>query len=184
MNAIKLTSTASEIISAAMSAAPRDVAGSLNGDALGPTADAHGRLHAPCDGYEWEGKTYRGGEYLGDDTFEPRQRKIKAKADAAEIIARELGGSTGKEFYGCKIAYVPLTDAQWKAVQAVLPVEKAMVLDGDDIEVETGKPFKFSMKKWMALRVQQNDFESAWVPGVGEDKHGKIVRYAYGRVTV
>lgn len=178
---IKLTATATEIISAAISVAPRDAAFPASGHAMEPAVDANGRLHAPCDGYEWEGVIYRGGEYLGETSCGPTVRRIKAKADAAEIIARELGGSTGKEFYGQKIAYVPLTDAQWKAVQAVLPVEKAMVLADDDVP-NAGKPFKFSMKAWMAQRVRQNDFYSAWLPGIGDDKHGKMVRYAYGCV--
>lgn len=30
----------------------------------GPTIDRHGRLHAPCDGYEWEDVIYQGGSYL------------------------------------------------------------------------------------------------------------------------
>lgn len=31
---------------------------------LFPTVDKYGRLHAPCDGYEWDTETYAGGSYL------------------------------------------------------------------------------------------------------------------------
>ncbi len=31
---------------------------------LEPTIDCHGRFHAPCDGYEWDGDIYPGGAYL------------------------------------------------------------------------------------------------------------------------
>lgn len=38
-------------------------AAAANND-LEPTEDRHGRLHAPCDGYEWESDIYPGGAYL------------------------------------------------------------------------------------------------------------------------
>lgn len=41
----------------------KEKAATANHD-LEPTEDRHGRLHAPCDGYEWEGGPYQGGSYL------------------------------------------------------------------------------------------------------------------------
>lgn len=38
-------------------------AATANND-LRPTIDKYGRMHAPCDGYYWEGDTYAGGSYL------------------------------------------------------------------------------------------------------------------------
>jgi len=38
-------------------------AATANND-LRPTVDSYGRLHAPCEGYSWEGEVYGGGSYL------------------------------------------------------------------------------------------------------------------------
>lgn len=179
---MRLQAKASEIIAAALGAAPRAAVGRLGGIEVAPTIDANGRMHAPADGYEWNGTIYRGGEYLGDLAGMPRTRKIKARADAAVMIAAALDGECGAEYHGRRIAYVPLTEGQWAAVQAVMPIDKAMVLasEAEAHGWNHGKTFKFSYKRW--INAHMHDFEFAWCEGIGEDKQGKVVCYAYGEI--
>lgn len=40
-----------------------EAAASANNN-IEPTLDCHGRMHAPCDGYNWEDVVYAGGSYL------------------------------------------------------------------------------------------------------------------------
>lgn len=173
--------TANEIIQAAKTAAPRAPMVQAGMD-VAPIIDAHGRMHAPCDGYQWNGATYRAGEFIGESSYAPRPRKIKAKADAADAIAAALGGECGREFHGCKIAYVPLTDAQWAAVAAVLPTPKAMMLasEADARGLPHGKSFKFSWRRWINARMR--DFDDSDCEGISEALDGKIVCYVYGEI--
>lgn len=179
---MRLIATASDIIAAAQAAAPRLPIGSADGAAMPPTIDGNGRMHAPRDGYEINGTVYRGGEYIGESGGTPRIRKIKATAAAAERIAAALGGECGREFGGNRIVYTPLTEGQWAAVVAVLPIEKAMVLAADAEGLPHGKAFKFSYRRWLEQRARNHDFDEAWCDGIGADKQGKLVCYVYGQI--
>lgn len=49
------------------------------------TPDKFGRYHAPFDGYEEEGITYLGGQYLPDEGITPAGKKIKIKISSSLI---------------------------------------------------------------------------------------------------
>lgn len=106
---------------------------------LKPTTDRHGRLHAPCDGYEWEGDIYAGGSYL------PFPMEFWEMLD--ERTGRVCGPSRGVAFsYGVK----------QRVKVTTIEAEEIRVACGDYAEVSIGKTWDDGVTCYAYIQTTRN----------------------------
>ncbi|WGH49528.1 hypothetical protein [Alishewanella phage vB_AspM_Slickus01] len=136
-----------------------EAAAKANND-LYPTIDVNGRSHAPCDGYEWDGEVYNGGEYLSFDGGRSKS-SAKAKVKVATAIKEDISKvwstvSFGKAWTakGVEVCYAyieELTESQRVTLENSIVTNRKVMMD-EEAAIATGAKFgavwKFNARKY------------------------------------
>jgi len=193
----RMSVSISSIVSALIDSAPRSV--NEVASSIGAVVDRQGRLHAPHDGFVFEGIVYRGGEYLPVEhanlTNQRESLRLKMTVEQAdktiamlEQAKLDCSASKGKEFDGKVYLYInQITAKQKSEVLGLMPQDNIKIL----LSVEQakqhrvtgllGKTFKYSHKKKLANMQYTGNYHN-WVIGECEQNHGKICGYLYQRI--
>ena len=139
-----------------------------------PTQGKDYRLHAPCDGYIWYGRTYLGGQYLAldeDSEYQTRELKIKVRANLKDMLVDIFGnGSIGKTWEKdgktyCYF-YASCSKPEYDAVSKILTIAGKRVVLVSEHGTGGQKTWKFSSAK---VLVKSNNFDldfELFAPGV------------------
>ena len=168
------------------------VAKSGDGDAV---YDKQGAAHAPYDGYEENGRVYKGGQYI-EREGKSKSKKIRVKIPVSDIQALSdvFDMTTGKEFNqdGEQVvyAYIQGTPAQIKALSNILGERKRKKLVEAKGTKNEGKSFKFPAAKVSRIIQQAMDMdvnveaalEASGYGGIEWDyRDGKVILPMRGR---
>jgi hypothetical protein len=130
-----------------------------------PTIDAQGRLHAPCNGYEFNGSVYAAGEYMSDEyTRQNSNNTAKVKVALSLIDAIKTVWSCvsfGKAWQGndgvtvCYAYFEQLTVSQAEQLKSSLSGmsnnRKMFTLEEATAQgLKHGASFKFNARKYAA----------------------------------
>lgn len=163
--------------------------------------DENGRYHAPHDGFEWEGRVYKGGEYLLEGEYRANNT-CRVKMVLSEIILLKNEGisvSYGKvwDVDGVDVAYATFygTKGQCNKLTEMFPRSGKELLLHDDNDSGRGKPFKFSTRTMSYIYNSLMDYDrilNAFIAkgldsvpynvsekGIVSDWSGQMVSYKY-----
>jgi hypothetical protein len=136
------------------------MASANNGKA--PTVDNQGRLHAPCNGYEYNGSVYAAGEYMSDE-FSKAGSMVTAKVKITVSLTDGIKSvwsavSFGKAWQGqdgvavCYAYFECLTDSQAATLKSsVAPTNKRKMMTVEDAQAQGlkhGASWKFKANKY------------------------------------
>ena len=117
----------------------------------------NGRYHAPHDGFEFEGRVYKGGEFLLEGEFR-QSYETRVKMPLNHIAAlKEAGVSVRRgrdwDFKGEQIAYATFVGerAKLRKLEAMFPRGGKELLLHDESDSNRGKPFKFNTRKLSSM---------------------------------
>jgi len=127
-----------------------------------PTIGIDGRLHAPCNGFEWEGSVYAGGEYLPDDGgMEVKTKRYMTTLDVVQALQGmpHCTVSNGKVFND-NMTYVYITGPNY--IIANLPDMREKIIVEEDGKFPVGQTWKFSFKRFFNANMYQcEDMDNA-----------------------
>lgn len=123
----------------------------------GAVKDANGRYHAPHDGFFFEGRVYKGGEYLLEGDFR-QTYEARVKMPFNQIIAAKQAGVCVRygrdwEVNGERIAYATFIGerAKIQKIEAMFPRAGKELMLHDENDVNRGKAFKFNTRKLSSI---------------------------------
>jgi hypothetical protein len=124
---------------------------------MGAVVDDNGRYHAPHDGFEFEGRVYKGGEFLLEGEFR-ESYEIRVKMPLNHIVALKKAGVSVRygrdwDFKGEQIAYATFVGerAKLRKLETMFPRGGKELLLHDESDSNRGAAFKFNTRKLSAI---------------------------------
>lgn len=130
-----------------------------------PTLDVAGRLHAPHDGYDWNGRVYMAGEYIGDNTdTTDAPVRIPIRVELLPILYKYFPeGKPGKSWKSGDVDvcyfYALVPAWQKKIIESCLPIKGKRVVLVEEYGSNGSKEWKFSYNKSVNSCMKKADFE-------------------------
>jgi hypothetical protein len=155
-----------------------------------PTPDNNGRFHAPCDGFEYEGKVYGAGEFLHEEGYVQKiNYRVKVRLSDVEKIKQlpqfiRAGKSWDQKGEQVCYVYLKVSQKQKDKIDDLNKLPRKELILNEDRNENCGQPFILKIKRKINYKINVLGLEPGMIDADLEsqglnvnwsfDKNGKI----------